>query len=122
MGTRTAIGGDECPPEDRERRVWCSSSSWGAALLSFLRTEVAEDPGRLLYTRNGVLGGGVVVGWCRSRCVDSLIAAATASAEDSRDRPEGLPDFCVLGKGYSFRKGDDGDDDTTGGFSKFDGS
>lgn len=100
------MGGVECLPEDGERRA-C------------FRIGVARDEERFLYTRNGVLSTGGLGPCRRSSCVPSLIAAATASAEDPGDRREGLPD-CVFGRGYSLRNGD-GNGDTAGGFGDSDG-
>ena len=119
---RTSIGGVECLAEDGERRAWCSSSTPGAAPLSFFRIGVARDEERLLYTRNGILSTGGLPDPCRrSSRVPSLIAAATASAEDPGDRLEGLPD-CVLGRGYSLRNGDGNGDTACGcGFGESDG-
>lgn|SRR6266478_127078 len=116
---RTAIGGVERLSEDGERAAWCSSSTRDVALVSFLCIGVARDEERVLYTRNGVLNIGVLLGPCWCSRVPSLIAAATASAEEPGDRREGLPD-CVFGRGYSLRNGD-GNGDTAGGFGDSDG-
>jgi hypothetical protein len=114
------MGGVEYLPEDGERRAWCFSSTPGAAPLSFFRIGVARDEERFLYTRNGVLSTGGLLGPCRrSSRVPSLIAAATASAKVAGDRRERLPD-CVFGRGYSLRNGD-GNGDTAGGFGDSDG-
>ena len=92
----------------------------GAAPLPFFRIGVARDGERFLYTRNGVLSTGGLLGPCRrSSRVPSLIAAATASAEDPGDLREGLPDW-VFGTGYSLRNGD-GTGDTAGVFGDSDG-
>jgi len=77
---------------------------------------MAEGGRRFLYVRNGVLGGGDLLGTSRSSRVPSLIAAATGSAEDPGYCFDGLLDCCLFGMGYSFRK--DGNGDETGVLNK----